>query len=325
MRRIKTDKAFDDKVKAFNKHLFKNLRKLPLDNLEALRTAPGLKRKYKMPARIVIAYIKHIESEYKRILAADEKEIKVLIGEFDIILAGTVISTPFHEAITDALRYDAIRGKEYPEFIRKHNVKTCCYCHSQSTIVFNKLADGSIKALFELDHKYPKSKYPFLSTSFYNLYPICGNCNSAKSNKPSDFELYTETDNLDILAFGIEDISIAKYWQQNDPAELKITVTPLPGQEALCKTYLPMFLIKEVYNMQLDIAEELVVKTKIYNDEYKDVLVKNFKSVFSDTSMINRLIIGNYDKPEEMMTRPTAKFVQEIARDIGLIPKLTKK
>jgi len=325
MRKIKVDQVFSDKVKDFNKQLFKNLNKLPAKNLEALRTSKGLKKKYKMPADIIVKYIKHIESEYKRILAADDKEMKVLINEFATILNGTVISTAFHEAVADALRYDAIRSTEYPEFIRTHNVKTCCYCHSQSTIVFTKLKDGSAKAFFELDHKFPKSKYPFLATSFYNLYPICGNCNRAKGNKPSDFELYTETDNLDLLNFGIEDISVAKYWKKNDPSKLVITVTPVPGQEALCDNYLPMFLIKEIYNMQLDVAEELVVKTRIYNDEYKEVLVKNFKSLFSDTSMINRLIIGNYDRPEEMLMRPTAKFVQEVARDVGLIPKLVKK
>jgi hypothetical protein len=324
MRRIKTDAAFHNKVKDFNDNLFKTLKKLPLKNLENLRKQTYLKAKYKMPADVVINYIKHIELHYQRILSANEKTMKVLITEFEGILNGKVITEKFHKAIVGALRYDALRAKDFPNFIRQHNIKTCSYCHSQSTIIVEK-ENGTLRALFELDHKYAKSKYPFLATSFYNLYPICGNCNLAKSDAPSAFELYTDADNLDLLTFGMEDISVVKFLDSKDPNDLKITITPVTGQEVLFDDYLKMFMIKEIYDMQIDIATELVVKSQIYNDEYKDLLVKNFGEVFSDTSIINRLIIGNYDKPEEMMMRSTAKFVQEIARDIGLIPKLPEK
>ncbi|MDB5141660.1 MAG: hypothetical protein JWQ66_373 [Mucilaginibacter sp.] len=324
MRRIRNDKAFRQKVKEFNDNLFKARRSdfvKPAVKLAELRTGPGLRKRYKMPAKIIIAYVEKIEEDYDKIIAAEEKQMQDFIADFKVILAGQPISTEFYKAVAKALRYDALQEKEFPEFIRKTDLKTCSYCHSQSTIVFDKLADGSIKAMFQIDHKYPQSQYPFLATSFYNLYPICGNCNLAKTNNPSGFELYTQGKDLDLLHFGLDDKSIARYWNSNDSADLEITITPAKGQKKLVGPYLKMFMIKEVYNMQIDIAEELVYKQRVYNDDYKRTLVDSFKALFPDLSMLNRLLIGNYDKPEEMTKRPTAKFIQEIARDIGLIPK----
>ena len=324
MRRIVNDRVFQKKAKEFSEKLF-SMRSgnfiPPATRLAILKGEPRLFNKYKLPTAIIIRYIEEIENNYPKILAANERIMVELIAHFDTILNGRAMTTQFYKAVVEAMRYEALRKVEFPAFIRKTNLKTCCYCHSQSTIVFEK-EDGTLKAFFQLDHKYPQSKYPFLATTFYNLYPICGNCNQAKSHNPSEFKLYTMGKNLDLLHFGLENRSIAHYWKTHDPKNLKITITPARGEKKLFDDYVKTFLIKEIYDMQIDIAEDLVHKLRIYNRAYKGTLVKSFKKLFPDQSMINRLIIGNYDKPEEMMQRPTAKFVQEIARDIGLIPKL---
>lgn len=325
MRRIKNNQELEDKVKAFNVKLFKARRSdfvKPAKNLEELRIEKGKKKKYGLADANIVKYIKEIEKQYQVILSANSDKIDGLIGIFEAIIPAKSMTKKLHEAIVLAMRYDDLREKEFPQFLRELNIKTCVYCHSQSTLIVEKLTDGSLKALLQLDHKFPKSEYPFLCTSFYNLYPICGNCNLSKSKLESKFSLYTDTDYLNILSFGLKDESIAKYWTSKKSRDLEITVTAETQDEELLEPYTKMFLIKEIYNMQIDIAEELVHKQLVYNGEYKETLVESFKALFPDQSMINRLIIGNYDKPEEMLLRPMAKFVQEIARDIDLIPKL---
>lgn len=90
-----------------------------------------------------------------------------------------------------------------------HIIKTlqilcCAYCHTQGTYVVNEYykrnhkphKKGELKkpkAFFELDHYYPKSKYPFLCVSFYNLIPICSSCNKAKKDITIDFDFYIES------------------------------------------------------------------------------------------------------------------------------------
>lgn len=63
--------------------------------------------------------------------------------------------------------------------------KHCFYCNdSEITIISrkspsrNKPKDNKGRMLFDLDHFYLKSRFPFLALSFYNLIPCCGICNS---------------------------------------------------------------------------------------------------------------------------------------------------
>lgn len=59
--------------------------------------------------------------------------------------------------------------------------KPCPYCNFDeiSIISFENINQDTIdKALLDIDHFIPQSKYPFLALSFYNLIPSCHNCNS---------------------------------------------------------------------------------------------------------------------------------------------------
>lgn len=58
----------------------------------------------------------------------------------------------------------------------KLGIKACVYCNASYTV-----ATDDDRATFQIDHSYPKSKYPFLCTSFFNLQPSCMHCNQIKS------------------------------------------------------------------------------------------------------------------------------------------------
>lgn len=73
----------------------------------------------------------------------------------------------------------------YYEFISKKfgyilvdrlQLKTCPYCNRQFIHSFK----GRTLERPELDHFYPKSKYPLFCLSFYNLIPACHSCNHVK-------------------------------------------------------------------------------------------------------------------------------------------------
>jgi hypothetical protein len=48
--------------------------------------------------------------------------------------------------------------------------------------------------------------------------------------------------------------------------------------------------------------------------------LEDFKQLFPNQSIIDRLIIGNYDQPKDVLKRSMAKFVRDIARGYQLIP-----
>ncbi|KFF03355.1 hypothetical protein [Flavobacterium reichenbachii] len=333
MRKILIDKTLENKAQDFCNNLFlkrsPNFTK-PKDSLRILHDKLG-KIKHKKHRE----YITKIINEYPDIITATPTKIKTLIKEFYAIDNGTILSQcvlnkkiKFYEEIIKAMRYEDLRESEFHSYIKSSGIKTCIYCNAQLTVVVNfsfydkkeKKRKPKNMAKLELDHFYSKSKYPFLSTSFYNLYPVCGNCNRAKHDNEIDFELYTDDINeLDKFKFWIDEESILSYWLSLNNEDLKVHFDSIDGNFDFINEYNKMFGIQGIYDTQIDIAEELVHKAKVYNDVYKKSLVESFKILFPDKSILDRLIVGNYADNSEIHKRPMAKYSQDIARQLKLI------
>ncbi|MBY7892782.1 hypothetical protein KW513_15065 [Vibrio fluvialis] len=92
----------------------------------------------------------------------------------------------------DNYRKKSIVGEIYKEL--GFDKATCPYCNSEPVTIIDLAKASSKKSakltLFELDHFYPKSKYPYLALSFYNHIPSCSNCNG-KLKRSRDFTIST--------------------------------------------------------------------------------------------------------------------------------------
>lgn len=328
MRRIKITKELTNSVKKFNTNLFVKTRnssfELPIERLKKLKQKRS--HNYKL-------YIAKIIDNYEDILNANPDEMKDFISEFNKILAVNKINKKFgnskltfHEEIVKAMRYEDLREKEFPEYLSGSNLKSCVYCNAQSTLAIEKRFYDKKKrrvkkilAKLQLDHFYPKSKYPFLCTSFFNLYPTCANCNLAKGNKKALFELYTTSDEMDLFNFKIDDKSVLAYWVKFELHHLKVRLESITGDVDLLKNHNELFQIDSVYDNHKDVAEELILKAKANPQTYRRILEKEFSKIFPDPTIIDRLLIGNYSKPEELCKRPMSKYTQDIARQLKLI------
>lgn len=106
--------------------------------------------------------------------------------------------------------------------------KHCFYCNDSEIGIISKIApsDNKIKdaqgrMLFDLDHFYLKSRFPFLSLSFYNLIPCCGLCNSTFRGA-KDFNIKTHInpfiDSFDEnYYFSFENYELAMSFQEIEP------------------------------------------------------------------------------------------------------------
>jgi len=225
------------------------------------------------------------------------------------------------ERIIHALGYKKLRTSFYPKYFQLIGINSCVYCNSQLTVAIDSKSKGKnvVKAKFQVDHYIPKSLYPFLSISLYNLYPVCASCNNVKGGKEVYFKLYSSNINdtkKSDFKFKLEDGCAAKFSKKKDIDEIKITFIE-PTQSI---SFNDTFDILGIYNTQKDLVEELIHKSEIYTKSYKDNLIKSFPKIFSNESVTNRIIIGNYSFPNEIHNRPMSKFVQDIAEDLGLIP-----
>lgn len=327
MIKIQLTKDLDNEVDEFYKNLFSTRDKdfiKPLKNLEILITKRGYKTGNKRK------YIDLIIKNYDTIVRLKPSEFEDWMNKFDAVFKHDhkLFTAKFYKRIVKELRYKDIREKEYLEISNRIGVKNCVYCHAQMAVVANveyyKVTKQVKKriATFELDHYIAKSKYPFLATSFYNLYPSCSNCNKSKSINDIGFILYEEnkTVNLEVFKFYLNWNSESEYWKKRDINELKFDFIHIKGDKKIRDKYEKMFNIEGVYNTQKDIIEELLHKRVAYSKSYNASLVSLAnKTIFPDEKFIQRLLISNYDKVEDAHKRPLSKFTQDIARQILLI------
>ncbi len=240
----------------------------------------------------------------------------------------------FKDALNKVFNYD--------DFIRQYNiskwgaytlttklkVNVCPYCNRQFTTTYQS-DDGRTRP--QLDHFFNKATYPYLAVSFFNLIPSCYVCNANLKGSEAfslethihpyeeGFEHYKtftikfdEGTNIDYVSifegnqngFSIDfkdNILIDK----EDPILLKINNN--------CKT----FKLIELYNTHKDYAVDLMMKSKIYNDEQIKSLLISFPDLFQSESEVIRLVLGTMSNSEwGSSDRVLSKFTQDISIEL---------
>lgn len=269
-------------------------------------------------------YLKLLHNRLPELVKEGPEQIEKRIVEFESIIPNCVMKSAnkskFREAILQALDYEKMRSEILSDFFGELEIKACVYCNSMLTVAVENV-DGVTRARLQADHFHSKSKYPFLSISLYNLYPVCGPCNNVKSANDVQFELYTSDVNKTKVSdykFEIPRAGISKYIITRNANDLLIEFHE-PKVSNPAKSFNELFDINGIYNTQKDLAEELIIKARIYNKPYKNFLIKTFPRLFNNSNLSNRVLVGNYCNPEDIHKRPMAKFTQDIAKQLKLI------
>lgn len=282
-------------------------------------------------------YLEKIIEKYENCLI-DHPPFDSLIHEMSQIISTEDIETVklvdksskneifLHEEIVRCMRYTYVQRKVFPEYTRTMNIKTCVYCNAQYTITTR-----NNNTFYQLDHCYPKSKYPYLSANFFNLQPCCGPCNLHKSNKdfvhgnysPSMWKEQCAKNEDDYFRFCLSDVSIVNYLSSFDKDLLKIYLTCQSSSDLnlrkLLKDYKEELHIDQLYAEHKDVAEEVIWKKQIYSTAYMESLQKAFKSELPKLSAsFSRLFMGTYMNPEDILKRPLSKMIQDIAKQLHI-------
>ncbi|AZA93617.1 Uncharacterised protein [Chryseobacterium nakagawai] len=268
-----------------------------------------------------LAYLQELYGNFEKIVLANTFEIQNFKIVFDSIISVKLMKTTtykeFRNELNRRLGYKDLRDNFYSEYFEKIGIKTCVYCSSQYALTV-RTVNGKKCAKFQVDHYYSKSDYPCFSISFYNLYPVCGPCNNSKSTNTTNFNLYSDDFNeykSSKFKFELDKKSLLKYRVNGINSELK-----LKFKEPLGSNFNSLFAIEGIYETQKDIAEELVLKSIIYNQSYTNSLKNALKKLYKDKSpMLEQLLIGNYINEADIHKRPMAKFTQDIAKQLKLL------
>lgn len=219
------------------------------------------------------------------------------------------IFTNFYESgwddIEDYTRYD---------FVIKHGLNSCPYCNRNYIFVVDK-DENRLRP--EIDHFYPKSIYPFLAMSFYNLIPSCQICNHTKKDKDafkdnlkSPYEM-----NLFDFKFKYKPKNISFYQiKKNKFKEKRFDI--ILNKTNSVETNDEYFKLNLLYEQHKDVVLDLLLKKTIYTKSYIKELKENFKL---NDNEIYRFLFCNYLKDEDLHMRPLSKLIKDISEDIGLI------
>lgn len=190
------------------------------------------------------------------------------------------------------------------------NINTCLYCnriYTKTVIKPNKITRP------EFDHWYPKSTYPLLALSFYNLIPSCHICNSSVKSTT----LMNTSDFLHPYIPQEIDLKFS-YWIESINKYMFHIKRPFPSKEH--KT-IKAFKIEEIYETHRDEINDLVRLRKLYSIDYLLKLKGLLRSVDSNVSMeeIYRLAFGAHYNIENFSKRPLSKMKRDILEELGMI------
>lgn len=221
--------------------------------------------------------------------------------------------------IISAMGYDRMREKVYPYAARGLNIKTCVYCNANYAIT-----DENGDAYYDLDHWKPKSFYPYLCTTFYNLQPSCPSCNRRKSSKDDKkfFRLWNDgnRNNLELLKFEFAQADIAKYWIRHRKEDIKVAMKYVRSQDKkLLLDTEECLHITTRYREHNDVTEEILWKAMAYSSAFWDSFERGLSTLPLSDSERKRFILGTYPNPNEIYLRPLSKLIQDVAKEVGLI------
>lgn len=270
-----------------------------------------------------ICCLNEILNNSKIIISADTNELKKIIKYFEVNYVCTigykenkdtelytVLSKIFTDEDKGLYKNFTTYKKEHDaySFVKSLELKTCPYCNRNYTFVVDS-DNGKLRP--ELDHFYPKSIYPFLAISFYNLIPSCPTCNhtkksEVKENLENPYDIKSNSYQFTYIPNNIDFTLVKKETYNFDNFEIKIE-----GNQS----NIELFKLEELYKQHKDIVLELFIKKAYYPQSY----INELSSFGFNQDEIYRYLFSNYNKDEDLHKRPLSKLIKDISIELGLI------
>jgi len=259
--------------------------------------------------------LNYIDKNLDFIIGATADELDDIINEFedkfpDALKDSTILHDVLKNKIFGFAYKNWRRWKNYNPytFVEAMGLKTCPYCNRNYIFSVNK---RSKKLRPEIDHFYPKSKYPFLAMSYGNLIPSCSVCNHTKHNKydsklvnpysinKGNFYLTLKPNSIDFTLVEAEKYNFSSF-------DIEI--------RGSAKRNIEIFKLQELYSQHKDEVLELLIKKAYYPKSY----IKELTAFGFSQDEIYRYLFSNYSQEEDLHKRPLSKLVKDIAQELGL-------
>lgn len=244
----------------------------------------------------------NLEKKLKEILNANTKKLRDIIDSFEPQMSDNlkkVIYNVFVSNIYSTKKFDGLK------FVNDMGLQTCPYCNR--AYIQSVSRRGVVRP--QIDHFFPKDKYPYLGVSFYNLIPSCSVCNgtTVKGNNDS-----------------YKDKLVSPYEMKNDDFKFGFDIKSIndfpPKLVEKIDINNEYFKLEDFYKHHGDVVHELY--TKLYREDTKehfDMLRKSLSGIGFDEAEIHRFITCGYKDSKDLHKRPLSKLIKDISEELDLI------
>lgn len=272
-----------------------------------------------------ISQMSGVKSSIRKFLNDEDNLRTVLIGtpdELDLIKL-KFTSVGLKKSIKKLINYDSwiktTNDSTYRHFNAYHlaeklDIPTCIYCNRIYTkTVINASGKKITRPTF--DHWYPKSQYPLLALSFYNLIPSCSVCNNGvKGALPFSLSThfhpyYINPDESFRYTFSYDHKDYNKF-------SFKILFNK---NDVFSKKSIESFELEEIYRAHEDEIADLRKIRDTYSESYLDILESNILGISLDREEIYRLAFGVHFQEAMYDRRPLSKMKKDILVELGII------
>ncbi len=304
----------------------KDIKNLIIQKREEVRKEP---KKYKSITENIVNEIekitKNLDKEFYDVLKKDLIEEKPSFGNLKKI---KFIKSTLEEFFEKNFSYDKLpldyseskikdKNKEWNrhKIISAMNVPVCPYCGRQYTTNYS----NNEKTTADLDHYYPKSKYPYLALSLYNFVPSCLYCNRIKNNKENHLYPYEEEfgDNA-IFRTSIDSIN-GILESKADKFNVEIKIIDLKESESngykerLEKSIKNVFKLEEVYKTSHNqYIIDMLHTIEHYPDTYLDTIAEIFEDTKEKDKELKELKEKNEHEKDEKIECQIKQTIKEI-------------
>ena len=287
-----------------NKHLTRDkLDKIEKSHLKNFKTLLDNEKKGRKKEKIEKLEIKLSKvigiNDFEEIAIADYNRLLEIKNVVDKINYKTYkISFNNLKKIFNSL-YTKYRKTYARQLVEDLEITVCPYCNR------NFINNTEKYAMAQFDHFFPKSKYPMLALSLYNLIPCCPQCNHNKLEKELSYSPYNKEFTTDkLLRFNIIPDFV-------DGIEIGIE-----AKNEIIKENIDKLLLKEAYAVHKPLVKEIYLKVKMYSDCYIQSLNNMVKdSVINIDMTFDELWYGNYLTEDKYYLKPLSKLTHDMIED----------
>ena len=264
------------------------------------------------------AEILSVFSDIQEYLGYDGNRIKLVARDYRKNRERTMLFYYVNEALKVPFGdlYEIMRKLMQGTVFKKLGIKTCPYCNRQYTFSLIPVKDGNPGTSPEFDHFYPKSLYPTLAASFYNLVPSCHCCNHGKRQK----QLYMNPYDYGFQGgFYLKDEQ-GNRMNTNNILSIKYEVDIHVGYDGPFEERedVKTLGLDQLYSMHSDYVQEIIDKVNAYNRASREGLADSFQGIFHTPEQVYGFVWGRHLELAEQEKRPLSKFTKDLLEQMGV-------